>query len=186
MVPRYTENQLDRPPPHPRWPRRTHTSQMSLKQFTFIEEPRQDAYRLLVDYSTELCCEAQLVVRDTVECSPRAVAVLESLEPWLVQQARVSAWPGTKLHRTGARLFRYRLGSESASILASAVGKLYDWTQPDRPEDLALMFADGTPWLTTIVHEEDGYLTMSDEQADAFFRVCDRLSPLLGPGMVPP
>ena len=157
-----------------------------MKQYTFTAEPRGDDYRLLVAYAAHLCHETQFIVRDSIDCSASAVAVLASLEPWLLQQTRVSEWAGTRLHGGSALLFRYRNCAETVAILGSAVGRLYDWVQPDRPEDLALMFPDGTAWLTTIAHERDAYLTMSDDQAAAFFRECGRVAALLGPATMPP
>jgi hypothetical protein len=157
---------------------------MSVKQYDFIAEPRGDDYRTLLGHATRICDEAQLVVLDTVECSSGAASVLANLAPWLLKEIRVSAWSGTILHSGTARLLRYRLCPESATQLALAVSNLYDWVQPDRPEDLALMLPDGNAWLTTIAHERDGYLTMSDEQSATFLGEHGEFAPLLAPGIV--
>jgi hypothetical protein len=45
------------------------------------------------------------------------------------------------------------------------VDGLYDWRMPNRPEDLSVL-SDGTPLLTTIAHEVDGYLDLTAAQAE--------------------
>ena len=40
------------------------------------------------------------------------------------------------------------------------------WRQPDLPEDLCLLRADGSPWLATIAHEADGFLLLSEAERE--------------------
>jgi hypothetical protein len=51
----------------------------------------------------------------------------------------------------------YRMSPHSLSILASA-GRLYAWSAPARPEDLAFYTPTGDPWLGSIAHEADSFL----------------------------
>lgn len=85
------------------------------------------------------------------------------------------------LYGDTARLLEYRFDKDMASVIGKAVEGLFDWVQPERPEDLALIEPSGVAWLTTIAHERDAFVTMSDEQAEALQRECSRLGALLGP-----
>jgi hypothetical protein len=155
-------------------------------QYTFTEEPRGERYRTLIAYAPRLCSEAQLVIRDGIGLSSDAGAIIESLKPWLLEQRQTSEWSGTKLHNRTAALFRYELCPDTLLLLSHSVGGLYEWVQPQRPEDLALLLPDGTPWLTSIAHERDAYLTMTTDQAAVLFSECVDLSRLLGNPTSPP
>jgi hypothetical protein len=55
---------------------------------------------------------------------------------------------------------------------------LYEWRQPNYPEDLCLLRQDRSPWLVSIAHENDSYLCLSSgkEKEDIIINV-----PELGP-----
>jgi len=62
-----------------------------------------------------------------------------------------------------------------AHALGSAAHNLFQWQQPALPEDLCLLRADGSPWLTTISHERDAYLSLTDPELDQLSRRCPDL-----------
>jgi hypothetical protein len=43
---------------------------------------------------------------------------------------------------------------------------LYEWQQPERPEDLALLRRDGTPLLGSSAHERDGFLVLDEDELE--------------------
>ncbi len=146
-------------------------------------------HRSLIAYASRVCSLTRGAghSRRSRFVGENAKKTLESLDPWLLKQQDVSEWAGTKLHGGTARLLRYRLCADTVSLLSHSVAGLYEWVQPERPEDLALLFPDGTPWLTTIAHERDAYLTMTTDEVVAFFDECVALSRLLGPAIeLPP
>jgi len=49
-------------------------------------------------------------------------------------------------------------------MLKTEAHGLYDWVQPNRPEDLCFLRSDETPWLATIAHEKDAYFELSGEE----------------------
>ena len=53
---------------------------------------------------------------------------------------------------------------ETAKILGEAVEGLFDWIEPELPEDLCILRPDGSPWLVTISHEQDAYFQLSDKE----------------------
>ena len=132
--------------------------------YTFTSEPRGDVYRALVEVAAGFCSSALLVVRDGLGLSEAASQILEKLGPHLESKGRESAWPGTELLGHEATVYRFKLAPEARWGLATAAAGLFDWRQPDRPEDLCLLRSDGSAWLGSIAHERDAFLSLSAEE----------------------
>jgi hypothetical protein len=63
-----------------------------------------------------------------------------------------------------ALLHTFSFDASVAGVLRRSAYGLYDWQQPDLPEDLAFLRNQRPPLLTSISHERDGFLTLSDEE----------------------
>ena len=89
------------------------------------------------------------------------------LSEFLFAEKEACSWPGTQLHGSRrAIVSHYELNPDSAKILAEIADGLYQWQQPQLPEDLCILRQDGTPWLVSIAHESDAYLELTrDEKA---------------------
>jgi len=145
------------------------------KVIDLLEEPRGEIYARLLGLAETEASEAYLIVRSSLPLSERAKAALEQLEPHQVAVRTTSAWPGTTLGGGSALMFMYRMSPALASTLRLAADGLYDWQQPDLPEDLGFIRPDGSVWLASIAHERDAYFELSDEEAKDLF---DRLPEL--------
>ena len=149
---------------------------MNRNIYNFLEEPASHKYRTLIDYSTRYCDTFLLVVQDPDWFELSAKELLSRLEPFLKEKVISSEWPGTSLGTgytsTGATIYKFYLNGETAEILKNATDGLYRWIRPWLPEDLSLLRPDGTPWLVSIAHEEDGYLELG---ADEEHRLCEAL-----------
>ena len=141
---------------------------MNKSFLNFTVEPRGALYRDLIRHAVVDCNIALLVVQ-TMPLEQRGQEVLTRLAAFLIEKVESSEWPGTKLLNRTGWVFRYRFEPESAEILAGAADALYDWLQPNLPEDICLLRADGTPWLVSIAHEKDGYLELSQEEKARLF-----------------
>ena len=137
---------------------------MTRRNCTPHEEPKGDTYRRLLVSSLEYCNVFLLVDRGYPEFDESAKGLLERLQPFLIGRTEESEWPGTKLLNSTATVHRFRLTPESVTVLGDATDRLYSWEQPELPEDLSLIRFDGSPWLVTIAHERDSYLTLSPEE----------------------
>jgi hypothetical protein len=102
--------------------------------------------------------------------------LLTDLAPFMTEAQRSSEWPGTKLLDGTACVRQFRIDPESVSILQEAVGSLYDWRQPELPEDLCFFASDGEPWLVSIAHETDAYFYLSRQQRVELFRCVPALA----------
>lgn len=137
---------------------------MSERNFVFAVEPSGRLYRSLLDCGLRFCAKVSLVVRADLGLTPEAERLLSELckQDCHVRQGR--EWPGTILFDETAQVYEIRYGVDVANLLAVAADGIFDWQQPSRPEDLCLLRADGSAWLTSIVHEHDAFLTLRDEE----------------------
>lgn len=137
-----------------------------MRRYTLVNEPVGDLYRALLDHGRTHCETALLIEQPSLGLTAHGRAVLDSLQPFLTQREQTAEWPGTRLLDGTAWVHAYSLTAACLEILKEASTGLLGWHQPDLPEDLALLRADGSPWLTTIAHERDAYvdLTSVEEQ----------------------
>lgn len=155
---------------------------MRRPQYPFVLEPRGLTYRKLLDFSINECTTALMVVRPSISLSPDAQNVINSLGTFLLSEKESHAWPGTELVGGEPALVRtYRLEQTSAALLGKVADGLYDWIQPDLPEDLCLLRADDTPWMVTIAHEKDSYLELTDKELYKLQDSVTNIGTFLGP-----
>lgn len=57
------------------------------------------------------------------------------------------------------------LSAVVTDVLADAATSLYAWRQPELPEDLAFLRADGSVVLATIAHERDAFMELAPHEA---------------------
>ena len=135
-------------------------------------EPVGTMYEALVNFLGSTASFVGFVIhRDSVHLTSEARNLLRSLEPYLVRLELVSEWPGTLM--VGAHRYQhhvYRLHPDVVSRLLSLTTRLYEWENPELPDDLHFLRSDGSTMLGSIAHEEDGWLEFDDEELAAFVR----------------
>jgi hypothetical protein len=136
---------------------------MAKQECFFVEEPRWEAYRALIDALAGYSTTILLVAREQLKVSAEAEQVFERLLPFRQRQERTSEWPGTHLIGHFALVNHYPTSPGVIEIIQTAVDRLYDWKQPKRPEDLCLLDASGEPTLVTIAHEKEAWVTLSPQ-----------------------
>lgn len=142
----------------------------------FIAEPTGATYEALVDFCCALSSRMIFVVRDT---HPNIEAALDVLRPDLISIERVRRWPGTELLYGGeATAYRHRVTPHLRSVLKAQVTSLFEWNG-FLPEDPCFFRDDETVLLTTISHEKEAYLVLSDEEWMALSRDYSALALLL-------
>jgi hypothetical protein len=127
--------------------------------YTLSGQSDQDV-GILATFALEYCTEFLLVTRDHSH-SVGAVEFLQRLKPWYISDEDLAAWPGTILLRGTAKVSRFKLDSESAKILITLNKPVSQWLEPDMPEDLAFLRADGTLFAATTSHESDVFLQLT-------------------------
>lgn len=107
-----------------------------------------------------------LVVREEHDLTPQGRAVLAELEPHVTDVQKATEWPGTTLVGHAATVRRIEYGADVEKTMRHAARSLFDWMEPELPEDPCFLREDGSPWLTTISHEGAAWLTLSARERD--------------------
>jgi hypothetical protein len=156
---------------------------MTRKQFSITKEPVGPSYRKLIDIAVSQSARAYLVTRvDDGELSTRAKEALALLKSESMDCRTSSNWPGTELLDGGTATVReYRCTPRLAEALSTLASGLYEWIEPELPEDLGFLRSDGSPWLASIAHERDAFFVLSEAEAADLVEREPTLSELLGP-----
>jgi hypothetical protein len=117
------------------------------------EEPRDQSYDALLDGLTELSTSILLVVREQLRLSAIGRELLDSLLADRTHHRRTASWPGTELIGHYADVSHFKAVPRVTAVLKKHARALYDWQQPERPEDLCFLAAGGSPTLTSVAHE---------------------------------
>ena len=149
--------------------------------FDLIAEPRNGEYEALLRLSRAACVRFSLIQRlgSGTGFGPSAQRVLDDLKPHLAVERQVSEWPGTRLLDDVACLREYQVSHESIGLLMRATSGLYEWRQPERPEDLILWRDSAHPWLVSIAHERDSWLLATRAEYDQLIAAAPELRLLL-------
>lgn len=131
------------------------------QKHTIVEEPRDSTYRELLSWLESRAASILLVVRDSAGLTADGHAVLARLQPFLKSRERRKEWPGTRLLAATATVYQYELSDVISTVLSEVADSLYSWQQPNLPEDLCFLAADGRILLATIAHEGDAYLDLT-------------------------
>lgn len=134
--------------------------------FTFRAEPSGAVYELLFRLAGDVCASGYLIVRPEDTLSPAGRTLLAELHG---AASAAQEWPGTRLLPPSEPATRYDfpLTPNAVRLLTKATLRLFGWLQPALPEDLGLVRGCGAPWLTTISHERDAWLTIdANEHAE--------------------
>lgn len=151
-----------------------------LRRYTLRREPRDAVYAALLGVARQWCGTALVVVRDQLDLRDSGREVLTKLrEAGRLRTRRSSTWPGTELIGSLADVHEAPYDDAVVEVLVSAPAGLYDWQQPDLPEDLCLLRPDGRPWLVTIAHERDAYIDLADDEVAALRRDAPDVAALL-------
>lgn len=148
--------------------------------YYLAKELRGNIYYSLINYAKNYCDTILLVIRNSVWIEPTVETILKQLEQFLKSKVSGSEWPGTRLfYGATATIYRYKLCPESAEILKGAADGLYNWVQPELPEDICLLRSDDSHWLVTISHEKESYLMLTPEEKDYLLKIIPELKDFL-------
>lgn len=136
----------------------------NLNTYTIKNKITKEQYHEIIRYSLNTCTSFQLVIRKSIINNNSVNKILKDLHSFFINKTESSEWPGTKLTSEQASIFVFQLNNISARILIESTDGLFEWIQPDLPEDLCLIRSNGIPWLITISHEKDAYFNISPEE----------------------
>ena len=121
-------------------------------------------YKMLLRVGFTICTDVLLVVRSEMDIWPSGQALLARMKVYLREEKQSSEWPGTRLYGRTATVYRFACTPEVLLELVTNASGLFDWQQPALPEDPCLLHENGIPWLTTIAHEHDACIDLTQDE----------------------
>ena len=135
-----------------------------MKQYESEAEPQGETYAQLLSWLAARFDQAQVIRRLDLPLDRSATEVVNQIEPDVIDKKLCSEWPGTMLNGHEAEVVRFHLNGKSLRVLLQSAHGLFDWQQPELPEDLAVLRSDGEAILLTIAHEGLWVLTLTDRE----------------------
>lgn len=128
----------------------------------FIKSLNHDQYKQLLYKLGSVSSEFGLVVRNSIDLSNDAKHLIKKLAlNGLADFGQRSEWPGTKLMGHTAQVFTFNTCSPALNELISSSLGLYDWLQPERPEDLFFR-SKNQLYFANISHENWAAVELGD------------------------
>jgi hypothetical protein len=114
----------------------------------------------LVEYAVERDFVLGLAIRLQLRQSANLTEVVARLEPWQLDEKQVDAWPGTRLAESagGAAFLTFECTARSGEVLTSAAESLWQWRQPELPEDPCFFREDRRPFFFSVTHERQAFI----------------------------
>ena len=134
-------------------------------EFDLVQEPRGDTLRRLIVAATETC-DRFTFERSGMRLSERAMNVLTDLAPYLIGCEETTETPGSSLPWGTVTLCTYRLTAEAGAILGGAADGLYDWAEPELPQDLCFLRGSAA-WLLNLATDRMAMIDVPRAEADA-------------------
>lgn len=133
----------------------------------FYTDPKGEAYKRLIDFVVERTEQFVLSEMDpATENRKRYVELMRKLEPFLIEQCTMEQMQRKSgSNYSEGTYYIYRCCKDAGCVLKEAANGLYDWLQPNMPEDLCFWDANGADYLYTIAHEEMCGIRMNEEEA---------------------
>jgi hypothetical protein len=138
------------------------------EQYWINEEPTQLNYSQLIDFCARRCLRFSLAMQRPRQFSSLCYEFLDKLEDNLIEKRKQTEWPGTKLTRTEACVYWYRVNRSLVDQIKNATNGLYEWSVPDLPEDPAFYYPDDGALLRTSSHERFAFIILDHSDFEAF------------------
>ena len=81
-----------------------------------------------------------------------------------MSEADVSEWPGTLLQDGTEHLYCFSLTDQAIEVVCRHADGLYDWINPQLPEDMHLLRNDGSVLLGSTAIEEYSWMQLSEAE----------------------
>ena len=132
--------------------------------YSILSNPDGDTYINLIRHCVTECDSFIFVTRDPGLLKYRSKTI-DMFADYLLKQEITSNWPGTVLIGGKATVHTHTLNEKTAELLITVASSLYDWQEPNLPEDLCFL-KKSSPWLVTTSHEKDGYFDLTENEKD--------------------
>jgi hypothetical protein len=136
------------------------------RTYDFTAEPPAAVLAGLLRASVGIASELGLVLQSPrVRLRPAGTRLLAQLAPYHIRSEEIVEWPGTR-NLGGFRSLRhlYRADAGAVEAVIATCGQLYAWENPELPEDIHLLRADGSVLMGSTTQERDAWLVLDDDE----------------------
>ena len=140
-----------------------------------IRPPRHNVLRSLLAFGATRC-DQFLVTLTGMKLASKAETFLSAAEPFLDDRRQASEYPGGRLPWGTIEVRTYRLVPPTLELIAAAARSLFDWQEPDLPNDLCLL-RSGDPWLITMASDKVAVLVLDPVELAEVVRDLPSLEP---------
>jgi hypothetical protein len=124
-------------------------------------EPRGRRYVELIGVLASICDQFGFHLTD-MKLDPPGVAVVSALSPYLARSEASVETPGSR-SLSPVTLNVYDVHKGSVEVLAVCTEHLFDWQEPQLPNDLFFL-VEGRPLFTTLASDREAYFSISEDQ----------------------
>jgi hypothetical protein len=135
-------------------------------------------YRALLRASPRFCTSGLLVQAHRLPLNASGMNFLDKLAPFVSAVTEQLEWPGTKRIGDPATVYYFTLTQACVELLAVSAESIFDWSWPDRLEDLALLRRDESTWFGSVSHERDAWLNLTAFEVSELMTAFPRSSEL--------
>jgi hypothetical protein len=134
---------------------------MKKHTYSLVKDLNGSLYAALLDAALADCNFLVLTLPPRLILRRQTRKILKRLKPYLLEDkwtddAASAVQLGARIHQ-----FRYAFNTTSATILKGVSDSLFEWRQPQRPENLSLRRPDLSYWLVTASGEQSGWFTLT-------------------------
>lgn len=126
--------------------------------FYFYTDVTGENYIKLMRFLFEKSSQFTLVFRQDIFFNDALHKVLDNLSPFLIEKARQSSWSKTDLccedEDSPAMIYYFSSTNEALEMILKLTSSLFQWTQPNFPEDISFLY-DEEYFFTTTTHEKE-------------------------------
>lgn len=134
---------------------------MGSKIYEISSSLEGDEYQALIEVASARGLLGLLVQRPNLGLSSAGKKLLLDLGPFVEYRKSTSTWPGTSLLEGSAELAVFRLDSAVIALLLGAANGVFEWAQPELPEDLGFVDQSGRAWFASVAHERAAFIDLS-------------------------
>ncbi len=130
--------------------------------YNLKSEPVENTYKQLIEFAFSVSDSFMLVERDDVIKNNSLKKFLDKISKYQIDVMHKSSFAGTQiLGGSKAKVFCYKTNNDVKDILLSCSSGLYDWVQPNLPEDLSFMLNNLYVLINT-AHEKSSGIYISN------------------------
>ena len=133
-----------------------------------MSEPRGEDFRALLAAALPFATHLGLIMESgRPDEGNHALAVIERLRPFQVSEQATQSWPGTQIVGSiWETVHVYDFRAPMIDVIVEASSGLFDWINPDLPDDLHLLHADGSTLLGSTAQGRSAWLEVTPSQLD--------------------